>query len=228
MLNSRDISLLRDDVEINCRKWVERCQAAGLNVLVTQTVRDNEYQAKLYAQGRTAPGSIVTNAKTPSFHNVKAGLAFDFCKNVKGQEYSDAAFFRKAAAIAKEMGFSWGGDWKSFVDMPHIQWDNGGKFTDAMIRAGKLPPKMPEYKEDDEMITEKSIAEMSDAAVLALADRIQTILGAQKQSGRLATELQEAVMFGITDGSNPKAFATRAQAAIMVKRAYTEMLNKIE
>ena len=143
MLNSRDISLLRDDVEANCRKWLELCKAAGLNVLITNTVRDKEYQEQLYAQGRTRPGSIVTNSKTPTFHADTAGLAFDFCKNIKGHEYDDVEFFEKAAAIAKEMGFSWGGDWKSFVDMPHIQWDNGGEWTSAMIRAGKLPPDMP-------------------------------------------------------------------------------------
>jgi len=154
MLNSRDISRLRDDVEVNCRRWVERCKAAGLNVLVTQTVRDKEYQEYLYAQGRTRPGSIVTNSKTPTFHADTAGLAFDFCKNIKGHEYDDTEFFKKAAAIAKEMGFSWGGDWKSFVDMPHIQWDNGGEWTSKMILAGRLPPAMPlwgEIKEDDDM-----------------------------------------------------------------------------
>lgn len=145
MLNSRDLTLLRDDVEANCRKWLELCKEAGLNVLVTNTVRDAEYQAHLYAQGRTRPGSIVTNSKLPTFHSDQAGLAFDFCKNVKGHEYDDNAFFHKAAAIAKGLGFSWGGDWKSFVDMPHIQWDNGGKWTSAMIRAGKLPPAMPLY-----------------------------------------------------------------------------------
>lgn len=154
MLNSRDISRLRDDVEVNCRRWVERCKAAGLNVLVTQTVRDKEYQEYLYAQGRTRPGSIVTNGRTPTFHADTAGLAFDFCKNIKGHEYDDTEFFKKAAAIAKEMGFSWGGDWKSFVDMPHIQWDNGGEWTSKMILAGRLPPAMPlwgENKEDDDM-----------------------------------------------------------------------------
>lgn len=143
MLNSRDIDLLRPDVAANCRKWLERCKAAGLNVLITNTVRDKEYQEYLYAQGRTRPGSIVTNGRTPTFHADTAGLAFDFCKNVKGHEYDDTAFFKKAAALAKEMGFSWGGDWKSFPDMPHIQWDNGGKWTSSMILAGKLPPEIP-------------------------------------------------------------------------------------
>ena len=154
MLNSRDISLLRSDVAANCRRWLELCKDAGLNVLITQTVRDKEYQEYLYAQGRTRPGSIVTNGRTPTFHSDTAGLAFDFCKNVKGHEYDDNAFFHKAAALAKGMGFSWGGDWKSFVDMPHIQWDNGGEWTSKMILAGELPPEMPlrgDKKEDEEM-----------------------------------------------------------------------------
>lgn len=143
MLNSRDISLLRPDVAANCRKWLELCGEAGLNVLITNTVRDREYQEYLYAQGRTRPGSIVTNGRMPTFHADTAGLAFDFCKNVKGHEYDDSAFFAEAGAIAKGMGFSWGGDWKSFPDMPHIQWDNGGEWTSGMILAGKLPPEMP-------------------------------------------------------------------------------------
>ena len=114
MLNSRDVGLLRPDVAANCRLWLDRCAAVGLQVLVTSTVRDSAYQAWLYEQGRSRPGTIVTNSPTPTFHSDQAGLAFDFCKNVKGQEYSDREFFRKAADLAKEMGFSWGGDWRSF------------------------------------------------------------------------------------------------------------------
>ena len=220
MLNSRDISLLRQDVEVNCRAWVDRCRRAGLDVLVTQTVRDKEYQESLYAQGRTKPGNIVTNAKIPTFHALDVGLAFDFCKNQKGGEYNDADFFRRAAMIAKEMGFSWGGDWKSMADMPHIQWDEGGKWTGAMIRAGKLPPSMPRYdNEEDEMITAKSIEQMDDAAALALASKLQTVLGRQTQSGAVGKELEEAVAAGITDGREPRKFCTRAQAAVMIKRA---------
>lgn len=158
MLNSRDVNLLRSDVAANCRIWMKRCKAAGLNVLVTSTVRDAEYQEYLYSQGRTRPGSIVTNGKRPTFHWDKAGLAFDFCKNVKGHEYDDASFFRKAAAIAKEIGFSWGGDWRSFKDTPHIQWDEHGKYTNSMILSAKMPPTMPLYEEgEDEMTYYKTI-----------------------------------------------------------------------
>lgn len=168
MLNSRDIALLRPDVAANCRLWLERCRAAGLKVLVTSTVRDQEYQEFLYARGRTRPGTIVTNGRVPTFHSDKAGLAWDFCQNIPGKEYSDPAFFRAAAALAKEMGFSWGGDWRSFPDGPHIQWDAGGTWTNAMIRAGKLPPPMPLFqaadtdKGDDLMTAEQFDKMMSD------------------------------------------------------------------
>lgn len=148
MLHSRDVGLLRADVAANCRVWQDRCRAAGLAVLVTSTVRDQAYQEYLYQQGRTRPGSIITNGRVPTFHSDRAGLAWDFCKNVPGQEYGDPDFFRRAAAIAKEMGFSWGGDWRSFPDRPHIQWDDHGRWTSAMIRAGKLPPAMPPVRTD--------------------------------------------------------------------------------
>lgn len=176
MLVSRDLALLRDDVEYNCRRWIDLCQKAGLDVLVTQTVRDREYQEYLYAQGRTRPGSIITNGRVPTFHADTAGLAFDFCRNVKGHEYDDNAFFHKAAAIAKGMGFSWGGDWKSFPDMPHIQWDSGGEWTGSMILAGKLPPQMPrchDMKEDNNMRynTVKECPEWARKTVQKLVDR---------------------------------------------------------
>ena len=213
MLNSRDLKYLREDVRLKVEKFLAECQNQGLKVLITQTKRDDEYQAYLYAQGRTRPGSIVTNSKSTTFHG--AGLAFDICQNIKGQEYSDEGFFLNCAIIAKHMGFSWGGDWKTFTDKPHFQWDEQGNYKFNMVTS---PKKMPLYTED-EMITEKSIEEMSDAAVLALANKMQTILGRQAQSGKVGDELAEAVDLGITDGSSPKAFCTRAQAAVMVKRA---------
>ena len=164
MLNSREIKRLRPDVAANCLRWLELCKEAGLEVLVTQTVRDKEYQEYLYAQGRTRPGSIVTNGRTPTFHADNVGCAFDFCKNIKGHEYDDNAFFHKAAALAKGMGFSWGGDWKSFVDKPHIQWDNHGEWTSSMILAGKFPPEMPLWGEEETEVRYNTVKECPDWA----------------------------------------------------------------
>lgn len=165
MLDSRDIDKLRPDVAANVHKLLDICKAQGLKVLVTSTVRDAEYQAYLYAQGRTRPGNIVTNGKQPTFHWDKAGLAFDVCQNIRGHEYDDPGFFINVATLAKSMGFSWGGDWKSFKDKPHFQWDNHGKYTNSMILAGKMPPTMPLYKtkEDDEVETYRTINDVPAA-----------------------------------------------------------------
>lgn len=148
MVNSRDLNALRPDVRVNVKKLLELCSAQGLKVLITQTVRDDEYQAYLYAQGRTRPGVIVTNSRTTTFHG--RGLAVDFCQNIKGHEYDAVGFFANVATIAKGIGFSWGGDWKTFVDYPHLQWDDHGNYTTAMLRAGKTCPAMPEYKAKEE------------------------------------------------------------------------------
>ena len=143
MLNSRDIDALRPDVAANCHVWLELCKAAGLAVLVTGTVRDEEYQRYCYEQGTAA-------TPVPSFHGEKAGLAFDFCQNAKGKEYSDLTFFQKAGELGELVGFEWGGRWSSFPDRPHLQWSDGGKYTSSMIRAGKYPPTMPLYQAEQE------------------------------------------------------------------------------
>ena len=184
MLNSRDIGDLRPDAASNCRLWLDLCLAAGLNVLVTGTVRDQAYQDDCIRRGTAPKGSV------PTFHSVNAGLAFDFCKNVKGQEYNDLAFFDKAARIAKDMGFSWGGDWKT-PDRPHIQWDGGGKVTNADILAGRPPPPMPPYR-----APETALPSVWAAAAWEWA----------KQSG-------------VTDGTDPRGPCTREQVVTLLYRA---------
>ena len=211
MLNSRDIDLLRPDVAANCHLWVERCRTAGLNVLVTNTVRDREYQAYLYEQGRTRPGGIVTNSPVPTFHADTSGLAFDFCKNVKGHEYDDTDFFREAAAIAKEMGFSWGGDWKSFVDLPHIQWDDGKRYTDSDIKAGRYPPEMPLW---EETMSEQQFYEMFLQAMAKYTKKLES----KEVSAWAKEDWERAVEAGLFDGSMPQAPLTREQAAAIIAR----------
>lgn len=73
-------------------------------------------------------------------------MRLNICKNIKGHEYDDAAFFQKCGEIGEKIGFTWGGRWKSFPDRPHFQWDDNKQHTSAMIRAGKLPRQMPAYK----------------------------------------------------------------------------------
>lgn len=223
MINSRDLADLRADVRVNVETLLDMCKEQGLNVLITQTVRDNEYQAYLYAQGRTRPGAIVTNSKTTTFHG--KGLAIDFCENRKGHEYDDVNFFKNVATIAKHIGFSWGGDWTNFIDRPHLQWDNRGKYTTVMLRAGYTCPMMPDY-EEEHMDINKLIAEMTPEQafkIRAKADEYAKTLPLPT-SWDAAGELREAKTLGITDGNNPMIATPRYQTAIMVKRAVKGVL----
>ena len=212
MLNSRDIDLLRPDVAANCRKLLAMCMAQGLKVLVTNTVRDREYQEYLYAQGRTRPGSIVTNGRVPTFHWDKAGLAFDVCQNIRGQEYNDGAFFINVATIAKAMGFSWGGDWHSFVDKPHFQWDDHGKYTGKMILAGQLPPEMPGWEEEN--MGEEQFYGMF---LQALA-RYESERNEKPASSWAKESVGKAKAAGVLDGTMPRAPLTREQMAAVLDR----------
>ena len=128
MRHSRSISDLRADVAENCRTLLTLAEREGLSVLVTETVRDAAYQRMLAEKGYAAKGAV-----TPSFHAEHAGLAFDICKNEVGHEYDDPAFFARMGEIGKRVGFSWGGDWGSFPDRPHFQWDAGGVYTLSLI-----------------------------------------------------------------------------------------------
>ena len=134
MINSRKIEDLHPHVASLCRKFIERCKEAGVDVLVTSTYRDHESQNALYAQGRTAPGKIVTKAKGgQSLHNHK--VAFDVVPLVNGKAiWNDEGLWRKIGQIGQEVGLEWGGNWK-FQDKPHFQYTGG--LTLADFQAGK-------------------------------------------------------------------------------------------
>ena len=118
---SRDLALLHPRLQAILPKIKAECEAQALPVLWTDGMRTKAEQDALYAQGRTAPGAIVTNVRYPnSMHNW--GVAVDFCRNVRGREYDDTDnFFFRVAFVAKAYGLDWGGDWTSFRDKPHLQ-----------------------------------------------------------------------------------------------------------
>jgi len=98
------------------------------DLILTCTYRDTAEQRRLYQNGRTVKGKIVTNidgVKKKSKHNHKPAQAFDFAVLINGNEtwdekYYDSAwlFFREAKLTNK---VSWGRTWKNFKDYPHIE-----------------------------------------------------------------------------------------------------------
>lgn len=113
----RDINALSPVAQKACRAFLAACEKEGLPVLITETYRSQARQDYLYAQGRTRAGKVVTWTRN-SRHT--GHMAWDICKNVKGQEYADATFFAKCGAIAKRLGITWGGTWNT-PDQPHFE-----------------------------------------------------------------------------------------------------------
>lgn len=135
MKNSRDLADLLPVVAAKASAFVSACRAQGIDVLITSTLRDAEAQTALYAQGRTVPGHIVTNAKAgQSWHNW--ACAFDFVPIVNGKaQWDDAKTFDRCGVIAESVGLEWAGRWKKFVEKAHCQYTGG--LTLADLQNGK-------------------------------------------------------------------------------------------
>ena len=131
----RDISVCHPRLQVKAIQLAGECEKQGLKIKVTDCFRSREEQDALYAQGRTEPGNIVTNARVSSYSSHHMwGTAFDICRNDGRGAYDDGdGFFTRVGAIGKGLGLEWGGDWTSPVDKPHFQLPDWGSTT-AMLR----------------------------------------------------------------------------------------------
>jgi len=105
----------------------KKLAAGGIKVILTWGYRSTTEQNVLYAKGRTAPGSVVTNARGGySWHNF--GFAADYAFVIDGKVTWNGPWdiFGK---LAKQCGLEWGGGWKTFKDRPHVQWTKGMTLT---------------------------------------------------------------------------------------------------
>lgn len=137
----RDISELCPTAQKACRLFLEKCEEKGLKVLITETYRSQERQNYLYEQGRTRSGKIVTWTKN-SRHTSRR--AWDICKNKKGEEYSDSNFFKECGKIAKELGITWGGEWKT-ADTPHFEIDKNWSYEEENVTENEALKQEIEY-----------------------------------------------------------------------------------
>ncbi|WP_306540583.1 M15 family metallopeptidase [Dysgonomonas sp.] len=111
----------------------EAIKNSPIDFIITDGIRSTEEQRKLYNQGRTTPGKVVTNAdgvNNKSNHQVKSdgyGYAVDLYPFYNGSaQLNDAKSLKVISdhikSVAKELGVNvqWGGDWK-FKDYPHFE-----------------------------------------------------------------------------------------------------------
>jgi peptidoglycan LD-endopeptidase CwlK len=123
------------------------CREEGVEVLVTCTYRPNEEQDRLYAQGRTTPGKIVTNAKAgQSSHNYRrnnspASLAVDIVPMRNGKpvwglagngmddnpaddDKDDLELWQRIRAHFEAAGLKSASRWTTFKEWPHFEHPN--------------------------------------------------------------------------------------------------------
>lgn len=107
-------------------KGQEAIKTTGWTLFITDGYRSIAEQNELYAQGRTKPGNIVTNARGgQSAHNY--GLAVDLAFQKAGALSYDSKLYALVYPIAKSLGVELGADLTGFSDKPHFQypkWEN--------------------------------------------------------------------------------------------------------
>ena len=118
------LALLHPKARAIFRAFIEDVEAHNSETClrIMQGLRTFAEQDAIYAQGRTKPGSIVSNSRAgQSYHNF--GMAIDLVEmDGERNEVCDWKFdMATIAAIAKKHGLGWGGDFKSIKDKPHFE-----------------------------------------------------------------------------------------------------------
>lgn len=142
MNSTEKLELLHPKIrEAAKQAYAEAVGATPLNVhpVIDQTYRTFEESDKLYQQGRTTPGVIVSNSQAgQSYHNYS--LALDFHLQVDGKDvWAVDKNWMIVVNIFKKHGFSWGGDFSgSFKDYPHLENKLGHNWREllALHKAG--------------------------------------------------------------------------------------------
>lgn len=130
-------NLLHPRLDYLLGKFLEKCAKQSLYIIITEGLRDQKRQNELYAQGRGGrPGPVVTNARDAISSQHGWGIAIDFAINDDKLLYN-AKYMSKVASIAKSVGLKWGGDWKGFVDTPHIYLPSWGSTAKKLIKKYK-------------------------------------------------------------------------------------------
>ena len=114
------IATLLPEVQPYARALVTKAGADGITIKVISGLRTYDEQNDLYAQGRTKPGKIVTNARGGhSNHNF--GIAFDVGVFEGGQYLDESPKYKAVGVLGMDLGLEWGGNWKTIQDEPHFQ-----------------------------------------------------------------------------------------------------------
>ncbi len=127
-ITNQRIAQLDVRLQTPAKDFINFSEAIGLKLRITQGYRSIAEQDAYYAQGRTSPGIIVTNAKGgESYHNYR--LAFDVVQMINGKPNWER-IPNYIGSLGDSFGFEWGGNWQSIIDYPHFQMTFGQSIYD--------------------------------------------------------------------------------------------------
>ncbi|SCM90404.1 SH3 domain-containing protein [Bacillus mycoides] len=140
--NVRNLNQLANNTKAVAFKWYQYCVDNGIDVLIYETIRTKEKQREYVNKG--------ASQTMKSYHIV--GQALDFVP-IKTNGTEDWNGYNKkpwtsAIRYAKQIGFEWGGDWKGFVDSPHLQYNYKGYGTDTFGKGAQNVPSPPPASND--------------------------------------------------------------------------------
>jgi peptidoglycan L-alanyl-D-glutamate endopeptidase CwlK len=116
-LNKERLAEVLPEMQGKANQIISIAASFGYSLLVTQGFRSIAQQNALYAQGRTRPGKIVTNAKGgQSLHNFGKAVDFAFI-NKAGEVDWNITLYKRLGAWAQTAGAKW----KRFKDYPHVE-----------------------------------------------------------------------------------------------------------
>ena len=114
------IGKLHPRVQPYARALYFKAREHSLTINIVSGLRTYAEQDALYAQGRTIPGNVVTNARAGhSNHNF--GIAFDIGLFERNEYLGESPMYKAVGALGEELGLEWGGNWRTLVDQPHFQ-----------------------------------------------------------------------------------------------------------
>lgn len=118
--SEKSIATLQPEVRPMARVLVQRARSAGITIKIISGLRSYAEQDALYAQGRSTPGAVVTNARA-GYSNHNFGIAFDIGVFEGNRYLPDSPKYKAVGVLGVDLGLEWGGNWKTIVDQPHYQ-----------------------------------------------------------------------------------------------------------
>lgn len=146
----KDVTQLHPIMQCKVKELIAECKKQNIIIETRECVRTKAEQDKLYAQGRTEKGSIVTNAKGSSYSSMHQWaiaadivIAMDSNKNGKIDinDLYNSKLLKVVGTIGKAIGLEWGGTWKSIVDLPHYQLPFWGSTPTQLKKKYGTPEK---------------------------------------------------------------------------------------